>query len=203
MARWVSRRRLWVRRYRSGPPPRRVAYPLFRMYATSIREVQALRARLESEGISVRVRDREIAATLGLQRNLRAVLGLVAAVTLAGAVVALTALQIATVRRKRREYALLKLTGHGRPWLVLLPCLHAFAVALAGAALAFVVYRIGAGLINSHFAAHLAPGEAAVRLGGADVAAGVLAAALVSMLPALWGGWRASNVEAADELREQ
>jgi ABC-type lipoprotein release transport system permease subunit len=118
-------------------------------------------------------------------------------------VVALAALQIATVRRKRREYALLKLTGHGRPWLVLLPCLQALAVALAGAALALVVYRIGAALINSHFAAHLAPGEAAVRLGGADVAAGVAAATLVSMLPALWAGWRASNVEAADELREQ
>jgi putative ABC transport system permease protein len=187
----------------SGPPPPRVAYPLFRMYATSIRAVHALAARLEAEGISVRVRDREIAATLGLQRNLRAVLGLVAAVTLAGAVVALAALQIATVRRKRREYALLKLTGHGRPWLVLLPCLQALAVALAGAALALVVYRIGAALINSHFAAHLAPGEAAVRLGGADVAAGVAAATLVSMLPALWAGWRASNVEAADELREQ
>jgi putative ABC transport system permease protein len=187
----------------SGPPPARVVYPLFRMYATSIREVQALKARLEAEGISVRVRDREIASTLGLQRNLRAVLGLVAAVTLAGAIVALSALQIATVRRKRREYALLKLTGHGRSWLVLLPCLHALAIALAGAALAFVVYRIGAALINSHFAAHLAPGEAAVRLGSADLAAGVLAAALVSMLPAVWGGWRASNVEAADELREQ
>jgi putative ABC transport system permease protein len=187
----------------SGPPPPRVAYPLFRMYATTIRAVHALAERLEAEGISVRVRDREIAATLGLQRNLRAVLGLVAAVTLAGAVVALAALQIATVRRKRREYALLKLTGHGRPWLVLLPCLQALAVALAGAALALVVYRIGAALINSHFAAHLAPGEAAVRLGGADVAAGVAAATLVSMLPALWAGWRASNVEAADELREQ
>jgi hypothetical protein len=76
-------------------------------------------------------------------------------------------------------------------------------VALAGSLLAFAVYRIGATLINSHFAAHLAPGEAAVRLGGGDVAVGVLAAAIVSVLPALWGGWRASNVEAADELREQ
>jgi putative ABC transport system permease protein len=187
----------------SGPPPARTSHPLFRMYATSIRSVEALAARLEAEGVSTDIRGRDIAATLGLQRNLRAVLALVAAVTLAGAVVALTAMQVATVRRKRREHALLKLTGHGRAWLVALPCLHALAVALGGSLLAFAVYRVGAALINSHFAAHLAPGEAAVRLGGADVAVGVLAAAIVSVLPALWGGWRASNVEAADELREQ
>lgn len=186
----------------SGPPPARAVHPLFRMYAVSIREVEALAARLEAEGVSTHTRGREIASTLGLQRNLRTVLGLVAAITLAGAVVALAALQIANVRRKRREYALLKLTGHGRAWLVALPCVHAIAVALAGALLALLVYAVAAGAINTYFAAHLAAGEAAVRLGVAGVAAGTLAAVIISMLPALWGGWRASNVEAADELRD-
>lgn len=186
----------------SGPPPARAVHPLFRMYAVSIREVEALAARLEAEGVSTHTRAREIASTLGLQRNLRTVLGLVAAITLAGAVVALSALQIANVRRKRREYALLKLTGHGRTWLVALPCVHAVAVALAGSVLALLVYAVAAGAINTYFAAHLAAGEAAVRLGAAGVAAGTLAAVIISMLPALWGGWRASNVEAADELRD-
>lgn len=186
----------------SGPAPLREVHPLFRMYAGSIREVEALAARLEAEGVSTHTRAREIASTLGLQRNLRTVLGLVAGITLAGAVVALAALQIATVRRKRREYALLKLTGHGRGWLVALPCANAVAVALAGALLALAVYAAAAAAINTYFAAHLSAGEAAVRLGPIEVAAGVLAAVLISMLPALWGGWRASNVEAADELRD-
>lgn len=186
----------------SGPAPPRTVHPLFRMYAHSIREVEALAARLEAEGVSTHTRAREIASTLGLQRNLRTVLGMVAAITLAGAVVALAALQIATVRRKRREYALLKLTGHGRGWLVALPCAHAVAVALAGALLALVVYALAAAAINTYFAAHLSAGEAAVRLGPVEVASGMLAAVLISMLPALWGGWRASNVEAADELRD-
>lgn len=187
----------------AGPPPARQVHPLFRMYAASIREVEALAARLEAEGVSTHTRGREIASTLGLQRNLRTVLAMVAAITLAGAVVALAALQIANVRRKRREYALLKLTGHGRAWLVALPCVHALAVALAGALLALLVHALAALAINTYFAAHLAAGEAAVRLGAADVAAGTLAAVILSLLPALWGGWRASNVEAADELRDQ
>jgi putative ABC transport system permease protein len=186
----------------AGAPPAREVHALFRMYAGSIREVQPLAARLEAEGVSMRTRAREIESTLGLQRNLRTILALVGTVTLAGAVVALAALQVATVRRKRREYALLKLTGHGRGWLVALPCLNAVAVALAGAAIAYVLFVVGAAAINAHFAAHLAVGEAAVRLRGADVAAGTAAALLVSLLPALWGGWRASNVEAADELRD-
>lgn len=186
----------------SGPPPPRVVHPLFRMHASSIREVAALAARLEAEGVSMRTRAREIDATLGLQRNLRTVLALVGAITLAGAVVALSALQIATVRRKRREYALLKLTGHGRAWLVALPCMHALAVALAGGLLAWAVYGLSATVINRFFASHLAAGEAAVRLGAADIALGLIAAILISVLPALWGGWRASTVEAADELRD-
>jgi putative ABC transport system permease protein len=186
----------------SGPAPLRTVHPLFRMYAASIRDVETLAARLEAEGISTHTRAREIASTLGLQRNLRTVLALVAGITLAGAVVALAALQIATVRRKRREYALLKLTGHGRGWLIALPCVHAVVVALAGALLALGVYAVAAAAINVYFAGHLVAGEAAVRLGAVEVAAGVCAAVLISMLPALWGGWRASNVEAADELRD-
>jgi len=186
----------------SGAAPERRVHPLFRLYARSIRDVEALAARLEAEGVSTHTRAREIAATLGLQRNLRTVLGLVAAITLAGAVVALAALQIATVRRKKREYALLKLTGHGRGWLVALPCANAAAVALVGAVLAGFVYLVASAAINAYFAAHLVAGEAAVRLGPREVAAGVLAALVISLLPALWGGWRASNVEAADELRD-
>jgi putative ABC transport system permease protein len=186
-----------------GPPPARTVHPRFRLHTVSIRQVDAVAARLAAEGVSTNVSAREIASTLGLQHNLRTVLALVGGVTLAGAVVALAALQIATVRRKRREYALLKLTGHGRAWLVALPCLNAVGVALLGGALAFGVYVAGAGFINNYFATHFTAGEAAVRLGAPDIAAGLLAAVAVSLLPALWGGWRASNVEAADELRDQ
>lgn len=186
----------------NGPPPATDVYPLFRLYAASIQGVGPLVERLEAEGISTHARTREIEATLGLQRNLRAVLTLMGVITAAGAVIALTALQMATVRRKRREYALFKLTGHGRAWLMAMPCVHAVAVALLGGLLALVAHAAAAWAINLHFADHLATGEAAVRLRAVDVASGLVAAVLVSVLPALWGGWRASLVEAADELRD-
>lgn len=186
----------------SGPPDPITVYPLFRLYAPSIGLVSALAARLEAEGVSTFTREREIEATLGLQRNLLAVLGLVGLIAAAGAVVALSALQLAHVQRKRRDYAVLKLTGHGGGWLAALPCLNALAVALAGAVLAFAFYAATAFAINRYFAGSLSAGEAAVRMDASGLAAGVLGALLISALPALWGGWRASKVEAADELRE-
>jgi putative ABC transport system permease protein len=186
----------------AGPAPKLAVYPLFRMYASSIREVGVLAQRLEDAGIAVYTRSREIAATLGLQRNLRAVLAMVGVIALSGAVAALVAMQVATLRRKRRDYALLKLVGHGRDWLIALPCVHALAVASLGALLALGVYAFAASAINAYFADHLGVGEKAVKLRADDVAWGFAAALAISVLPALWGGWRASKVEAADELRE-
>lgn len=187
----------------SGPAPAREAYARFRLHTHSIRQVEAVASRLESEGVALDVDFAPIAATLGLQRNLIAILTIIAVVTLSGAVVAVSALQAANLRRKRREHALLKLTGHGRAWLVAIPCVQATLVAFSGIALAGLLYVAGALAINRHFAAHLAQGEAAVALDVAGVLAGCIGALVAAVVPAVWAGWAASRVEAADELREQ
>jgi putative ABC transport system permease protein len=186
----------------NGPPPQTTVYPLFRMYASSIRDVEPLARRLESEGISVYTRAREIASTLGLQRNLRAVLSMIAAIAVAGAMMALVAMQLSTLRRKRRDYAVLKLVGHGRDWLIALPCIHAIAVASAGMVIAWAIYTLAAQAINAYYADHLGVGEKAVQLHLREFAWACAGALAVSVLPALWGGSRAAKVEAADELRE-
>lgn len=185
-----------------GPPPPRMEYPLFRLHARSSHDVGPLARRLESEGVHVRTRTRDLDIALGLQRDLGAVLAMVTAVTLAGAAMALTALQVATLRRKRREFALLKLTGHGRRWLMGMSLLNAAGLAMAGALIAIAVAGLGAAIINAYFGANLRAGEAAARLDWRDALVGLAAGLVISILPAAWGGWRASNVEAADELRE-
>jgi putative ABC transport system permease protein len=186
----------------NGPAPPTTVYPLFRMYASSIRDVEPLARRLESEGVSVYTRAREIASTLGLQRNLRAVLSMIAAIAVAGAMMALVAMQLSTLRRKRRDYAVLKLVGHGRDWLIALPCVHAIAVASVGMVIAWAIYAVAAEAINAYYADHLGVGEKAVQLHAREFAWAFAGALTVSVLPALWGGSRAAKVEAADELRE-
>lgn len=186
----------------NGPPPQAKDHPLFRLYAGSIRDVPALAARLEAQGIPVFTRAREIESTLGLQRNLRAILAVTAAVVVSGAVAAVVALQIASLRRKRREHALLKLTGHGRAWLVGVMSLGALGVAVVGVALSFAAYGAMAAFINHRFAAHFAAAESTMRLDATSVALAVAGTVLVAVLPAAWSGWRAARVDAADELRE-
>ena len=185
------------------PPPRVESWPRFRAYAHSIHDVEAMVARFEGEGVAVHARTREIAGVLGLQRNLRAVLAMIAVVTAVGAATALIAIQFANVQRKKRIYALLQLIGHGRAWLVVFPSVNATLVAAAGALLGFALYLGTAAAINAYFAAHIGAGEAAVRLAARDVAAGVAGCWFLSLLPALWGGWRSSNMEVADVLREE
>lgn len=186
----------------NGAAPSNGVYPRFRAYAQSIQDVEDLAARFEGEGISVYTRAREIASTIGLQRNLRAVLAMIAIIAGAGAAVALVAMQISSVQRKRRDHALLQLVGHGRSWLIALPCLAATAIAFVGALLAFAVYLLAAAAINAYFAQYLGSGEHAVALGGQGFMLGVIAVSVISILPALVGGWRASNLEAADVLRD-
>ncbi len=186
----------------SAPPRLREVYPLFRIHTASIRDVAEVARRLEAQRISPNTNASAIEDALSLQRNLRAVMAMVGGVAVTGAAMALAALQVATVRRKRREYALLKLTGHGRSWLVVMPCVNALAVALVGGLLALGAYSIGAAAINAYFASSFAVDEAAVRLEPIDVLGGFAGAILISVVPSLWAGWRASNLEAADELRE-
>ncbi|MCK6433121.1 MAG: hypothetical protein L6Q68_08825 [Aquabacterium sp.] len=186
----------------NGPSPQVADHPLFRIYARSIRDVRGLAMKMEADGIPVFTRAREIESTLGLQRNLRAILAVTAAVVVTGAVAAVAALQIASLRRKRREHALLKLTGHGSKWLVGVASLGALGVATLGLLLSFAAYGVMAAFINQRFAPDFAAAESTMRLDVASAALAVAGTVLVAVLPAAWGGWRASRVDAADELRE-
>jgi putative ABC transport system permease protein len=178
------------------------AYPLFRLYARSIRDVAALAQRLEGEGISASTRASEIEAALGLRRNLLAILAIIASFAAAGYAVALAAAQIAAVRRKKREFAILKLIGYGRGWLTALPCVEALLLTLAGFAFAHALYGSAALAINRYFAAHLATGEAACRLHALD-SLWVMALTLsVVAGPAIISGIMGASVDAGDELRD-
>ena len=178
------------------------SYPLFRLYTRSIRDVATVSARLQAMDITPFTREGDIATTLGLQRNLIAVLLIVSALAALGFTVAMVALQIATVRRKRREYAILQLVGYGRGWLLALPCVEAMLLAAGGIALALLLYAAAAAGINLHFADHLAQGEQACRLSPPITAALAALALAASLVPALLAGLAAAAIDPGDELRE-
>lgn len=185
-----------------GPAPEAAAYPLFRLYARSIRDVAGLAADLRQAGVQVATREGEILSTLRLDGNLRAVLGIIAAAAALGAAVSLLAGQLAALQRKRRDLAVLKLVGYGPGWLAALPLGLALAVGLLGALAALPLYAATSAAINAFFADSLAPGEAACRLSAAGLA-GIAAAIVLLGLPAgLIAARRAIRVDPAEEIRD-
>lgn len=186
----------------SGPPAPRAAHARFRLHAQTIRDVATVLARLQQIGVTADAESPQIAATLRLQSDLRALITLIAGVSLAGAAVALCALQIASVKRKRRDHALLRLVGYGRGWLMTLPALNALVVALGGVAGAWLLALTGQWAVNAYFSAQLQAEGQAIVLTGMDLLRAAVIALALSILPAIWAGAQAARTQAADELRE-
>jgi len=177
-------------------------YPLFRLYARGIGDVDALARDLKRDGVSVATRAGEIAQAQALARNLTVILAMVAALGGTGYLVSLAADQWANAQRKRRELAVLGLVGYTRGWLVCYPLAQAAAVALAGGALAVLVFLGVAASIDAFFSQSIATGESACRLDAAQLAACVAATLLVSLLPAVATGLFYGRLEVSEELRD-
>lgn len=185
-----------------GPAPAAETYPLFRLYARSIRDVAPLAADLRAAGVTVATREAEIASTLNLDRSLRAILGIIVAVASTGLLVSLAAGQFAALRRKRRDLAILKLCGYGPAWLAALPIGQALVVAGMGIVIALGLYAGAAAAINDLLGPSLGAGEAACRLSGQNLAAIVVITLATACLPGLAAGLVAARIDPAEELRD-
>lgn len=186
----------------NGPAPSVVAHPLFRLYARSIRDVAPIAAALRSEGVEPATREAEIASTLRLDASLRAVIGIIIAVAAVGVAVSLLAGQLAALRRRRRDLAILKLIGYGPWWLAGLPVGQVLVVVTGGIAGALGLYAAAAAAINRLFVASLTAGEAACRLPPEELALVILASFVVALPAGLLAGRQAMRVDPAEEVRD-
>jgi putative ABC transport system permease protein len=185
-----------------GEPPPTKAYPLFRLYAKTIRDVEPIAADLRKAGVSLSTREGEIAGTLALSRNLTVILVIIATLGATGYLVSLAASLWANAQRKRRELAVLGLIGYAPGWLVCFPIAQSGAIALAGSVLAIVLFQMVAAAINLYFSHSIATGESACALGAAELAACVTATVVVSLIPAIITGLFYGRLEVSEELRD-
>lgn len=186
----------------AGEPAQAAAdYPLFRLYARSIRGVQPVAAALEAEGVTVATRRADIASALSLDDSLRAVLLIISSLSVAGYVVAVTAGQWGNLRRKRRDLAILNLTGYGTGWMVAFPVAQAALLAAAGGVAAVAGFTAAAAAINTLFHASIAHGEAACRLDGASLLTAAAVTVILSMAPAAAVGLAFRRIDVNEELR--
>lgn len=174
----------------------------FRLHARRLEDVPSLVAALREQTIETASRAEDVAALLALDRNLNAAVAVIAAVGGAGFVLGLAAALWASVERKRRTLALLRLMGMRRATLVLIPVWQSLAFALLGTAVGALVAQGAALVVNRLSLLGAAEGRALARIGITEIGAAAVLAALAAILAAAVAARRAAGVDPAEGLRD-
>jgi putative ABC transport system permease protein len=178
-------------------------YADFRMYARSIDDVEPLRKILSAEGIEVHTEAQRISEVTELDRHLTRIFWLIAAVGLAGGVAALVASLYASIERKRRELAVLRLIGLSRACLVRLPIYQSLLLTTGSCVLAISVFHVIAITINQIFHGQLHAGESFCRLPASDQISALVGSLVFGVLAAVLAATRVNRASPADALREE
>lgn len=175
----------------------------FRLYARDIQAVASVRDWLLGLDLDVRTRQADIDMVNDIDRALTLVFAILAAVALAGQAIALVLGHAATVARKRREIAVMRLIGLGAVPVALFPMAQAAATALMGGLLAVGTFVLVATLINMNLARFMEGAGPPCILSPSALAQAVLIAILLSTLASGWSAMRALRIGAAEGLREE
>jgi putative ABC transport system permease protein len=184
------------------PAPDRI-FASFRLYARSIDDVEALRGWLVDRGIDTSTKLSEIRLVQRLDRNLIVLFAVVAGLGGFGFALSLTISLWATVERKRYELSVLRLLGLPSAALALFPVVQAGLTAIAGSALAGLLYAGAAPLINTLFAEGLTASQILCRLPPASFGEACLLTIVLSLLASSVAGLRATRFLPADGLRRE
>ncbi|MDG4561881.1 MAG: ABC transporter permease [Candidatus Competibacter sp.] len=184
----------------AGAPKRR--YPAFRLYARGLDEVAPLRDYLRAQGVEVETQAAEIAQIQALNRNLTVIFAIIAGLSAVGYACALGINVLAAVERKRRDLSILRLLGLPGRGLILFPLIQALLTAAFGIIVAWLAYILASITINHQFADQVQAGEAVCQLAVWHWLCAATATAIIMLLAASVGGWRASLIEPAEGLRD-
>ncbi len=177
-------------------------YPSFRLYASSIYEVEQLVVDLEKEGARVKANVSEITTVQSIDRNLSMIFWIIALVGALGVSFSLGASLWANVDRKRKELSVLRLVGFKSARIILFPVLQSCYTAVLGWLLAVLVYLVAEYLINSVLAPNLNLKQELCFLLPEHFLWAFALTMLVAIYAAILGGLRAAKIEPSDGLRD-
>ncbi len=173
----------------------------FRLYARSIDDVAGLRDGLMKQGIDVRSRVADIELVQSLDRNLSIVFWIIAGIAAVGYGLAFGSSVWANIDRKRREFAVLRLTGFRTRSIVWFPILQAMLTGALGWLIASIVYFIVQVALNGLFADNVG-GESVCRLLPVHFVASLVLTLAAATIAAALGGRRLAKIEPSLALRE-
>ena len=177
-------------------------YPSFRLYASSIYDVETLVGALEREGVRVKANVAEISTVQSIDRNLTVIFWIIACVGALGFSFSLGASLWANVDRKRKELSVLRLVGFKSGRIVLFPVLQSCYTAFLGWLLAVLVYLIAEHMINFVLAPTLKLDRELCYLLTEHFLWALGLTILVAIYAAILGGIRAAGIEPSDGLRD-
>lgn len=189
----------------------RRGYAGFRLYAATINDVDGLRRYFEEIAIPVHTEIKEIKKVIELDKGMTLIFWLLAAVGIAGCVASLTASLYASVERKKREMAVLRLIGLSGMKLIRFPVYQGVMIGSGGFFASLAIFAVFSRLINEWFRPY------ADKLLGFPMDAGVsfchlpmpyvvgiyLAAVLIAAIAATLSAIRVAAIEPAEALRDE
>jgi putative ABC transport system permease protein len=181
----------------------RRGYAGFRMYAATIDDVPVLKDVLESKGIGVHTEAERIRDVIELDTYLTLIFWLIAVVGIVGGMASLVASLYASVERKKRELAVLRLLGLSGGKLFRFPIYQGMVIALGGYLVAMAFFQTLAAIINSLFAQHLQEGESFCTLPWLHALTALAATLGIAILAATLAAWRVTRIEPAEALRDE
>ena len=184
------------------PPPTPRVYAGFRLYARALENVPHLRDAFRRQHIEVYTHADEIEQVMTLSSSLGLVFSLISIAAAIGFAASTASSALAGVKRKERVLGLLRLMGFPMSALLLFPLTQALLTALAGTALASVLYLAASQAINMLFADSLGHMESLCRLLPQHFAAALGAATALSLAAALGPALRAAHVEPSEVIRD-
>ncbi|MDF9393502.1 MULTISPECIES: FtsX-like permease family protein [Methylococcus] len=177
-------------------------YARLRLYARNLETVPGLAESLRGQGYDVSTRSKDIELVRNIDHALSFLFRLIAGVGVAGCVLSLGASLWASVERKRRDLALLRLVGIRNAVLAGFPAIQAAGVAAVGIALAFAAYFAAAETINRTFRTDLGRDEFVCRLLLNDGMTAALLTEMLAVLAALIAVAAVLRIEPGESLRE-
>jgi putative ABC transport system permease protein len=181
----------------------RRGYAGFRLYAADLDDVDVLRKHFEDAGIPVHTEAERIRDVRELDRHLTLIFWLIAAVGLAGGAAALSASLYASIERKQKELAILRLLGFSGGTLFRFPVIQGLCIGLGGAVVAIGFFGLFSELINTLFGGQIQAGEHLCRLSLTHLAGTLAGTGVLSGLAASAAAFRATSIDPAEALRDE
>ncbi len=178
-------------------------YRGFRLYAASIDHVPALAADMEAEGVPVIAEIEAIRRIQVLDAGLTRLFWLIAVLGVGGGIAVLVASLYASVQRKSRELAMLRLIGLSRLDLFGFPVYEGLMIAAGGLLMSLAAYGLLATIINRVFADEMAESEKICELPLSYILAAVGITLGIALCSALFAAWKATRIDPADAIRAE